>query len=263
MPKRTMVCANGNKRTDPTSYFRVSRTQPQPPSSMKKIVLLLSVFVAVNELMAFPFYDPFSDRTASGGSSYLAGSKLATQNDGSGNVWNSVGGSFPGAEPMIVSGSLGYSNLPPSSGNSVSFVPAASMGDRLNFNSSIPYTTRAYYSYLLKITDLTAVPLTAANNFFAGFSDGSAGQVAQVARVGARVVTKRSGTGYVLGMSRNNTPGDNVYDTNVFNINDVVFLVGSYDRIGGVTNVDLWINPSVASLGASTPPTPTVSVTTV
>ncbi|HXU78777.1 MAG TPA: immunoglobulin domain-containing protein, partial [Methylomirabilota bacterium] len=230
---------------------------------MKKTLLLLSLCLAANRLAAFPFYDPFADRTASGGSSYAVGSNLATQNDGAGDVWNSVGGNFPGAEPKIAAGNLLYPNLPPSSGNSVSFVPAASMGDRLNFNATIPYTTTAYYSYILKITDLTAVPTSAANNFFAGFSDGNAGQTAQVARVGARVVTKKSGAGYVLGMSRNNTPADNVYDTTVYNVNDVVFLVGSYDRIGGVTNVNLWINPPGSTFGSNAAPAPTLSVTTV
>jgi hypothetical protein len=230
---------------------------------MKKLVLLLSI-VAVNDALAFPFYDPFADRTASGGSSYTAGSPLATQNDGAGNVWNAVGTSFGTTEPLISAGTLSYPNVPQTSGNSVSFVGANSRGDRLNFNATITVTnTRAYYSYLLKLTDISAVPSVAASNFFAGFSDGSNGQGPQVLRTAARVVVKQSGTGYVLGMSRNNNPADNVYDTNVFNVNDTVFLVGSYDRIGGVTNVNLWINPPAATFGSNAPPTPTVSTPTV
>ena len=234
------------------------------PALFWRTVIILSLwFLADKNAFAFPYYDSFSDKTAAGGSSCSAGSKLATQNDGAGAVWNSVGGNFPGAEPMIASGSLSYPNLPSSIGNSVTFVPAASMGDRLNFNGTIPYTNRAYYSYTLKITDLSAVPTTAANNFFAGFSDGSAGQVQQVARVGTRVVTKKVGDGYVLGLSRNNTAGDNVYDTTVYSTNDVVFIVGSYDRIGGVTNVNLWINPASSSFSTDPAPAATLTVTSV
>lgn len=215
--------------------------------------------LASSSLSAFPYYDPFSDQTAQGGSSYSAGSQLATQNDGLGDVWNAVGTSFAGPAPTIVSGSLTYPNMPQSTGNSVSFVPASAMGDRLNFNATINFTTRAYYSYLLEVTDLSAVPTTAANNYFSGFSDGNVGQTAQVARIGNRVVTRKSGAGYVIGLSRNNSTTDSVYDTNVHNIGEVVFIVGSYDRIGGVTNLNMWINPDSSTLGSTTPPTPTLT----
>ena len=229
---------------------------------MKKIVLLLSLTMALDRASALPFYDPFADRTGSGGSSYSAGSALATQNDGAGNVWNQVASSAIGStEPMIASGSLSYPNVAQSSGNSVSFVGATSKGDRLNFNATITVTnTRAYYSYLLKLTDISVVPATATSNFFAGFSDGNTGQTTPVLRVGARVVAKQSGAGYVLGMSRDTNPADNVYATNVFNVNDVVFLAASYDRIGGVTNINLWINPPTSSFGSNAPPAPTVTL---
>jgi len=231
---------------------------------MKRFLFLPALLLLVYRTMAgLPFYEPFADRTASGGTDYAIGTVLATNADGLGDIWNSLGSNFPGPQPTNVAGNLSYTNLPPSSGHSVNFVPAANQSARLNFGATIPNSTRAYYSYLLKITDLTAVPTTAANNFFAGFSDGSVAQPQQLARVGTRVLTKKSGAGYVLGLGRNNTVSDYVYDTTVYNINDTVFLVGSYDVTAGVTNVNLWINPPISTFGSNAPPPPTLTATAV
>jgi hypothetical protein len=227
---------------------------------MKKIVLLFSAFMVVNQVSAFPFYDPFADKTGSGGSGYSAGSPLATQGNGS-DVWNLVASSIGSTEPLIAAGSLSYTNMPQSSGNSVTFTGVVSKGDRLNFNATIMVTnTRAYYSYLLKLTDLSTVPATAATNHFTGFSDGNAGQTTPVLRTAARVVVEKSGSGYLLGMGRNNNPADNVYATNVFTTNDVVLVVASYDRIGGVTNINLWLNPPGSSFGSNNPPGATLTM---
>lgn len=226
---------------------------------MKTIVILLGFVLAINRVSALPYYDPFASQTGTGGSAYSVGSQLATQNDGLGDIWNGVGTSFAGAAPTIVAGNLFYTNMPPSTGNSVSFVPASAMGARLNFNATNALTFRTYYSYLLQITDLSAVPSTAANNYFSGFSDGSVGQTAQLQRVGNRLVTKKSGAGYVIGLSRNNSTADTVYDTTVHNINEVVFIVGSYDRIGGTTNLNMWIDPDSSTFGSATPPTATLN----
>jgi Immunoglobulin I-set domain/Immunoglobulin domain len=226
---------------------------------MKKLLILLQLsFLLHQASAALPFFDPFANATASGGGAYPPGTPLAGQSV-SGNTWNSLGGNFPGIEPMIVAGNLSYSNMPSGSGNSVSFAPSSTMSARLNFNATVTTGGRAYYSFLLKITDISAVPTTAANNYFVCFSDGSAGQVQQLARAGTRLLTKKSGSGYVLGVGRNSTTSDFVYDTTVYNVNDVLFVVGSYELVGGTTNVNLWINPSSSSFGSTNAPTPTVS----
>ncbi|MDB6122213.1 MAG: hypothetical protein JWQ71_1206 [Pedosphaera sp.] len=226
---------------------------------MKKLLILLQLsFLLHQATAALPFFDPFANATATGGSSYTPGTPLAGQNV-SGNAWNSLGGNFPGIEPMIVAGNLSYSNMPSGSGNSVSFAPSATMSARLNFNATVTTGGRAYYSFLLKITDISAVPTTAANNYFVCFSDGSAGQVQQLARAGTRLLTKKSGSGYALGVGRNSTTTDFVYDSTVYNVNDVLFIVGSYELVGGATNVNLWINPSSSSFGSTNAPSPTVS----
>lgn len=226
------------------------------------LIARMILFLAISlhpAAAALPCFETFSDRTSIGGSDYAIGSPLAGQTDGTGNIWNSLGGNFPGAQPTIAAGSLSYPGLPVSSGNSVSFVPANSMGARLNFNATITNGTRAYYSFILKITDISAVPTTSANNYFAAFSDGPAAQVQQLARAGTRLLTKRVDSGYVLGVGRNNTTADYVYDTTVHNVDDLVFVVGSHEVTGGVTNVNLWINPPSSSFGSDTPPAATLT----
>src|SRR6185369_9521219 len=107
---------------------------------------------------------------------------------------------------------------------------------RLNFNLTVPSTIRTYYSFKLKLTDISTVPTVATNNYFVAFSDGSVAQGARLARAGSRLVVKKSGAGFVLGIGRGDTATDYVFDSNIYNVNDTVFVVGSYDKIGGTTN---------------------------
>jgi len=59
-------------------------------------------------------------------------------------------------EPIIVAGNLSYPNLPPSTGNSVSFYPGPAKGARLNLNGVIVGpAAKAYYSFVLKITGIS------------------------------------------------------------------------------------------------------------
>lgn len=226
---------------------------------MKKFLILVSTVLALNHASALPTYEPFADATSvSGGTSYSIGSPLANQTNALLQGWGSLGGNFPGPQPVIDAANLSYPGLPTSQGNSVSFVAATNMGARLDLQTNGNSGT-FYYSYLLKITDVSTVPTTNANNAFAGFSDTAGAQPQQLARLGTRVVTKRLNNGFVIGLARNNVVADYVYDTVERNVNDVLFLVGSYELVGGVTNVNLWINPDTNTFGSLTPPAPTLS----
>src|SRR4249919_1367503 len=135
---------------------------------MKKILLLFGFALALERASALPFLDPFADRSGAGGTAYTVGSDLGGQSDGLGDIWNSIGTGFPGTHPLIAAGNLSYPNLPASSGNSVSFFPSTTgqQSVRLNFNYTITAsTTRAYYSFKLKLTDISAVPTAATNNY--------------------------------------------------------------------------------------------------
>ena len=228
---------------------------------MRNLLLFVLLF-SLQRAFALPTYEPFADATSvPGGTSYLVGSTLANQTNAQLQGWGSLGANFPGAEPMIVADNLSYPGIPTSLGNSVSFVPAASMGARLDLQTNGSSGT-FYYSFLLKLTDISAVPTTSTNNPFAGFSDTAGAQPQQLGRIGTRILTKRINEKFVLGLARNNTVADFVYDTTERNVNDVLFIVRSYELVGGTTNVNLWINPDTNTFGAATAPAPTLSAST-
>lgn len=221
---------------------------------------VLSFCLAVNHAFALPDFDPFADVSSSGGSSYPVGSPLAGQTDSAGHAWNLLGSNNTnGTQPMIVGGNLSYSNFPAATGNSISLVPSAGMSARLTLSSTA--ITAAYYSFLLKVTDISTVSTNAANNFIACFSDTTGAQAGTLSRAGARLLTKKTDGGYLLGISKTSATADYVYDTTVRSVNEVVLVVAGYERVGGVTNVSLWVNPPASSFGSPTPPAPTVTTT--
>ena len=236
---------------------------------MKKLLIPLALAISVHQASAsLPFYDAFTDATANGGTTYAVGSPLAGQQNNATNVWNEVNQNAGGAQPLIASGNLSYPGLPQSLGNCVSFVPSgatANQGVRLNFfqtNQSGP----SYYSFILKVTDISQLPTSAANNLFCGFSDGNAAQPGSaVLRFGSRILTKATNGGFVLGIGRNNTPSDYVYDTTVHNVGDTLFIVASYELVLSNTtvirtNVNLVDQPGHEYLRQHDgSPTPTVS----
>lgn len=234
---------------------------------MKNLLSGLLLFTTLNYASALPNFDPFADATANGGTSYAVDTGLApnTSNDGGTNTWRLVGSNNPGnPQPTIVAGNLSYLDLPASTGNSVSNAPSpgptAGQTARLDLNLTAAPSI-AYYSFILKITDLTAVPATNNNNFFAGFSDGTVAQGGTLARCGGRLVAKTSGAGYVLGIGRGSTVADYAYDPTERNTNDVLFVVVSYERSGGSSNINLWVNPPSPSFGSNAPPAAIASIT--
>lgn len=234
---------------------------------MKKTLLLLGLFGYIHDALALPSFDSFANATATGGTSYTVGSALTNQfNPTLFSAWYPRGTNFGSTQPLVVSGSLSYPGLPASTGNSVSFVPVSGQNTCLDLNLASGQPNTVYASFLLKITDLTAVPATAANNPLAAFGDDpSPSYQAQIARLGTRVLTKKVGGGYVLGTGKSATTTDFVYepDGNAHNIGDVLFVVAGYQRVAGVqTNVNLWINPSASSFGSNQPPVPTLTAVT-
>jgi hypothetical protein len=229
-------------------------------------LLLLPMLLAACSACALPLFDPFADATASGGTSYTVGSTVTNQyNPALFNAWYQRGSVSPGTTPLIASGSLSYPGLPASTGNSASFGPAASTSACLELNE--PANTQSgmiFCSYMLKLTDISLVPTTPANNPFAAFGDDPSRLPNSIGRLGGRVVTKKVGSGFVLGTSRSASTSDFVYepDGNAHNVGDVLFVVQGYQQVaGGATNINLWINPSAATFGASSPPAPTLAAT--
>jgi hypothetical protein len=242
---------------------------------MKKLHLVLFALLTLNTARAVSVYEPFADATAYGGSAYPAGSLLCSGFTGdaililrtnmTGTYWGCIS-NFAGApvsgNPVITNGSLSYSGLAASGGNSLYIPPATGNMGRMTLNFPAVSSGQCYYSFLLKVTDISTLTSTPAPNIFAAFGDNVGPQRASVARATSYLVAQKSGAGYLLGIGKNK-PGtaNTIYDTTVRNVGDVVLVVASYDY--GTTGhpASLWINPSAASFGAVTPPTPTVTVT--
>jgi hypothetical protein len=210
-----------------------------------------------------PFYEPFADESAEGGTSYAVDDGLAGQTNRFGEGWGLVGSNNSGgAQPVIAAGNLSYTGLPASTGNSVAVVPSVGMTARLAVSATA--TTDMYYSLLLKITDVSAVPTSPGNNFIAAFSDALGEQAGTLSRSAAKLLTIQSDDGYRVGIGKGHgtaAVADYQYDPTVRNLNDVLFIVAQYQRVGGVTNVNLWVNPDSSTFGAGSPPTPTAAIT--
>jgi hypothetical protein len=263
---RTKVCATTKDHTFASHSLRGFPCQPNPArGSLGTAGLIVLALAFASQLaLAVPLFDPFADATASGGTSYAVGSTVTNQfNPALFNAWYQRGVGFGSVTPLIASGSLSYPGLPASTGNSASFAPASSSSACLELNEPAGgQPAMVFCSYLLQITDITAVPTTAANNPFAAYGDDPSRIPNQIGRLGTRVLTKKVGSGYVLGTSMTQLTADFIYepDANAHNVGDTLFIVQGYQQTVGVeTNVQLWINPSASSFGASTPPPATLT----
>ncbi len=230
---------------------------------MKQLpLLLLSLFVC-GRAPAAACFDSFADSTGSGGTAYTVGSYLFGQVNSQDCRWYALTNTpTPPATglPVIAGGSLIYPGLPTSSGNCI-FVPSAPgvMG-RLTLNFTATSGT-VYYSFLLKVVDLSGVDTSGTqNNFLAAFGDTTGNQNATLLRGATRLYTRRSGAGFNLGVARNtSTPSDWVFDSTVRSTNQVLFIVGAYNYTAHTAS--LWINPSGSTFGSNAAPAATITAT--
>src|SRR5580765_4259963 len=199
---------------------------------MKRFLSVL-VSAALLQQARGDLVDSFGDATGNGGTSYPVGGLLIHQINSLGNEWFALTNTpAPPATgfPLIVAGNLSYSGLPASSGNSIQIPPTVGVMGRLTLGFTTT-TGSVDFSFLLKVTDLSAIDSSGTqNNFFAGFGDTTGNQNATLLRAATRIYTKRSGTGFVLGVARNsNTTSQWIFDTTQRNTNDTLFVVGSYN----------------------------------
>ncbi|MGZ4987776.1 MAG: hypothetical protein ACXWBP_07040, partial [Limisphaerales bacterium] len=87
-----------------------------------------------------------------------------------GVISNFAGASVSG-NPIITNGNLTYPGLPASAGNSLYVPPATGNMGRMSFNFPVVSTGQCYYSFLLKLTDISAVSSSPSANLFAAFGD--------------------------------------------------------------------------------------------
>jgi len=205
--------------------------------------------------------EPFASATANGGTAYAPGADLIGQTNAEGLVWYQAGPNSSN-EPIIQSGSLQVTGLAASLGNSVSFGGNGTSArfDFLNNSSSISSGT-IYYSFALKLTDITG--LSSGGVFWAGFNNSSGAQTSTPTTVATRVYTRASGGGFNLGLSKaSSTASDIIWDNTIHYPGETIFLVGSYTFNTVATNDDvanLWIDPAPSTFGVAFAPSPTLT----
>jgi len=229
---------------------------------IKQLSIFLLLGFAVDAAAA-TYLDSFADARQAGGTRYAAGSSLIGQSDGHGGDWYGVTNT-PGQPavktPVLTPGSLSYAGLPAAAGNSVSIPSSPGVMGRLSLGFAAR-TGTVYFSFLLKVTDVSQLNKSGTqNNFFAALNDNVGSQNAMLRRAVARLYARRAGDGYNLGIARNSDlPGDWVFDTTERKVGEVLFVVAAYDNDRHVAR--LWINPSQATFQSGQIPPPVATAT--
>ncbi len=249
---------------------------------MKRLIILcascLATLPALGQLaVGHPTYDPFADATSSGGTSYTAGDNLAGQTSagyavyspGAQQWWLRTGPGSGGTQPTISSENLTYAGLANGGGGSALFGPngdTALMNLETASGGITPtIANTVYYSYSLKLTDLTGLSTTGV-----GITGGTQlqGLNGNNPPSWADVVMIRSdgGTGFNIGLDgggKGTTAATLAWDSTSYSAGDTLFLVGAYnftDAANSFANGDglLWINPSASDFGAASAPAETL-----
>jgi hypothetical protein len=172
------------------------------------------------------------------GFNYTVGTALSASTD-----WDALNS---GTAPVIASGNLSVTGLAASTGNKVTFA-AGNIQEAVGLLDSYTVGT-VYYSFAF---DLTAAPTATTYSFLIGNSGSN---------FGATVWLQAATGGYNIGLANksNSTPN---YSSTVYALNDVVFLVGSYEFVTGAGNdvSNLWINPTATTFGTVSAPTATLT----
>jgi len=195
--------------------------------------------ITLNPAPATPIvYEPFD---------YTVGTALQGQGG-----WTALN---TGDDLLIATGNLSYPDLAPSTGNKLSF--AGSGIDAYNeFNASGITSGKVYYSFILKVTDLTAAT-EALGGYFIGFAYDNT-------NFGATVWTKRvDDNSYLIGINSRTNTSATKFTTDSYSKDAEVFIVVSYEVVDGTGNdvAKIWINPASQDFGAASEPASTLSIT--
>jgi hypothetical protein len=165
------------------------------------------------------------------------------------SMWSSVNS---GDEILVAAGNLDYTGLPTATGNSITF----------DENGIEAYTTfanvvsgKVYASFRLKVTafQTSASPDVADGGYIAALAGSTSGYDA---RLWVRPNPDTAGTTFDIGFGHE-TSNPN-FTGSTYNLNDVVYIVMSYDLDTKATSV--WVNPAASSF-ATTEPAATLTTT--
>lgn len=181
---------------------------------------------------SFPIYEPFD---------YADNANLGDQGS-----WINVNS---GDEILVQPGSLSYSGLAASTGNSI-FFSGAGLDPYYEFT---PVTSGAVYaSFILNVTSISVMTDLTDGGYFAGLA---ASQSSYDGRLWVRPNPDAdSGTyDFGFGSASTNPP----FTTSTYSVGQPVFIVMSYDL--DTAELNLWVNPDYTTFGTSTPPTATMT----
>jgi predicted extracellular nuclease len=195
--------------------------------------------ITLNPAPATPIvYEPFD---------YTVGTALQGQGG-----WTAINS---GDDLLIATGNLSYPDLAPSTGNKLSFA-GGGIDAYKEFNASGITSGKVYYSFILKVTDLTAA--TEVNGgYFIGFAYDNT-------NFGATVWTKRvDDNSYQIGINSRTNTANTVFTSSSYAKDAEVFIVASYEVVDGTGNdvAKIWINPAPQDFGAANEPASTLSIT--
>jgi len=201
---------------------------------MKKFYFLSLILVSTLGFsqVSLPYYESFN---------YTDASNLG----GQGN-WVNVNS---GDEVLVQAGNLSYSGLQASTGNSVAF-DGLGVDPQLTIASQT--SNEVFASFIIKVTDVTAAT-NANGGYFFGFGSNAT-------TFSSTVWLKQNGTQFNIGLDKNTSTTNFVFDTTDYSINSEIFIVISYDFTTNTSK--MWINPVSTSLGIATAPTATLTAST-
>ena len=182
---------------------------------------------------------PFSDAF-----DYTVGANLSED-----DAWTDLNS---GDNIVVASGSLDYSGLQGSTGNSITFDEAGAEA----YTEFADITSGSVYaSFLFKVTafQTNTSPDLTDGGYFAALASGT---TAYDARLWARPNPDTDGTTFDIGFGHESS--NPTFTSETYNFSDVIFVVISYDIDNGQTNV--WINPDVSTFG-NTAPAATINTT--
>ncbi len=221
-----------------------------------KYLLLSSFFATLSTgYAAIPFYEPFADLTASGGTSYTVGSTVKGNINATGDVWFGAGTTTAGTKAVITGINLSYPGLAASSGNAYQTSAASGEGARMfvslqTSGSAMGITNQnvtLYYSLIIQLTDVTALSTT--GEYWIGFNNQGTvnNQTSQAGIQGARLYFKKvDATSFNVGIGKG---GPTIaWDATLRTTSDVLYIAAAYNMnsAGGVgtdDNIYLWVNP--------------------
>jgi hypothetical protein len=218
---------------------------------MKKLLVVVGCALVATYLHAGAFYEGFNYNTGA-----IAGNVNANST-GASQTWGAT--TAAGTDNQVTSGSLSYSGLPPSAGNSVTVINSGAKTDRIGIGG-INGSASMFYSCLVKVNDLTGAVTGTTGSFVAGFDTLAPTSTAAIANAVGRLQFRKDSvdaTKFNFGIRSDNSTVTGVstivWETNQRTVGTTYFVVVEYEVIGAslVDDVSkIWINPVAGASNA-------------